>query len=126
MSSRPSEGQTGASGKPEPDVSRGDREFAALTSARDEYTDDRKPFEWQSRYTPEARRGINFEAWVLSVSLLLVLLLTGIFLGLSGQLVDAPIAGLGMVFHFDFRILAIFFAGWVGGATFSIKPGFLG
>jgi hypothetical protein len=107
-------------------------EFAALPVARDEYTDDRKLWEWASRYAPEARRGINIEACTLAIILVVVLLLTGLFLALAGSPLRIPLRWIStpndpasptgqIALQIEFRLLAIFFAGWVGGATFSIK-----
>jgi hypothetical protein len=99
-------------------------------AAKDEYTDDRKPWEWKSRYPSEARSAINCEAWVLIGMLVLALAGAGVCLGLSNQsialqLSNSPAAGTPstarLSWQADFRILAIFFAGWVGGTTFAIK-----
>jgi hypothetical protein len=107
------------------------RRFAAPVAARDEYTDERALWDWKSRYPADARCGINCEAWALGVWLLVVVSLAALFLSLSGQRLQIPLssvqyagkagASVGLVLSFEFRILALFFAGWVGGTTFSIK-----
>jgi hypothetical protein len=109
----------------------GQRRFAAPVSARDEYTDERALWDWKSRYDPEARYSINCEALALGASLSLVVSFTALFLSLSGQRLQIPlgsgpdtgkaVASASVLLNVDFRILAIFFAGWVGGTTFSIK-----
>ncbi len=85
-----------------------------------DYTDERQPWEWQSRYPPEARRTINQEAAILFALLLVTLLGAGICLGIGGPH-DYFFTLLGADVHISFRILAIFFTGCVGGTTFSIK-----
>jgi hypothetical protein len=109
----------------------GQRRFAAPVTARNEYTDERTLWDWKSRYAADARHSINCEAWVLGLGLLVVVSLAALFLTLSGQrlqipLISTPEAGkiaatVGVVLSIEFRVLAIFFAGWVGGTTFSIK-----
>lgn len=109
------------------------REFA-VSYAKDEYTDDRRPWEWQSKYPPEAHAEIKLEAWVLAVLLLFLIFLSTFFLGLSDQSLDIRLAGSAapetasttastkpLTFTVDFRFVAIFFVGAVGGVTFSIK-----
>lgn len=102
-------------------------------AAKDEYTDDRKPWEWQSRYPVEAQRSIKAEAIVLAVMLVIVLSFAAICVGLSGAALRVPFTFLSPIsssaptssdvpgLNIDFRIMAIFFTGWVGGTTFSIK-----
>jgi hypothetical protein len=92
----------------------------ATPLAKDEYTDDRKPWEWQSRYPNEARSGITREAWTLGVQLVLLLIFTGLALGLATRSLNVPI-GSQLTFNFEFRLVAIFLCGWVGGTAFSIK-----
>ena len=84
-----------------------------------DYTDDRKPWEWKSRYPEEARKLINTEARVLLGMLAVSLLADGICLGLAGQPVSIE-AG-GPEIWISFRILAIFCTGCIGGVTFSMK-----
>ena len=84
-----------------------------------DYTDGRKPWEWQSRFPDEARRRMNMEALALLAMLMVTLFFSGTFLGLAGQSVSVDIGGLKL--WISFRLLAIFFTGCVGGVTFSIK-----
>lgn len=117
---------------PQPDTS-----FTPPPIRVDPYTDDRKRWEWVSRYPAPARRGINFEAWLLSGMLALLLVLTGLGLGFAGQTFQIPLGSLApgqpaaqdatatsvspVSLSIDPRLLTVFFAGCVGGTTFSIK-----
>ncbi len=123
MSEAPPEQPSNASAAPAAGSKPHSGGFAAFALGKDEYTDERQPFEWKSRYAPEARRGINCEAAFLGFLLAIVVILTGFFLGLSGKPMSFPVKWLGpeVVFSIDFRLLAIFFSGWVGGVTFSVK-----
>lgn len=104
--------------------------FAAL-APKSEFADDRVRWDWKSKYPPEARREINFEARVLVALLAAFLLFDGLFLGLSGEAARVTIAWLPTVtneggttsanYVVGFRWFALFFAGSVGGVTFSIK-----
>lgn len=101
-------------------------EFVGVAPPKDEYTDNRRPGEWESRYPPEARREINVEAWCCGGMLVFSLLLGGMFLGLANQSLRVPLEWLVAtdpppILNVDFRFLAIFSVGCVGGATFSIK-----
>lgn len=84
-----------------------------------DYTDERPRWDWESRYPEEARQKMNAEAWVLVVALIVALCGAGFFLGLAGQhfSVDTWFGRLSI----SFRLIAIFFAGCVGGITFSMK-----
>lgn len=85
-----------------------------------DYTDGRKPWDWNSNFPAEARSLMNTEAYVLVGLLFFSLLGAGVFLGLADQ--NAAIdLGSGLKLWISFRLLAIFFAGTVGGVTFSIK-----
>lgn len=83
------------------------------------YTDGRKPWDWDSRYPPEARRLMNTEAWTLIGFLLLSLIGTSACLGLADEQYWIEIGSVHL--YISFRLLAIFSAGCVGGVTFSIK-----
>src|ERR1041385_5015074 len=89
-------------------------------SASSEYTDGRAAWDWPSKYPPEARRQINWEAAVLAVLLLLSLAGAGLFLSIASQN-EYHVALLGADAYVSFRLVAIFFTGCVGGTTFSIK-----
>ena len=89
----------------------------------DEHTDNRDLWDWKSKYPPEAKKKIRFEAKVLLIALIASLLATAVFLGLgknelsiTGSTTDAPPR-----FLLDPKLIAIFLAGCVGGVTHSIK-----
>ena len=84
-----------------------------------DYTDGRKPWEWQSKYPPEARREMNLEAIVLIAMLVISISGAGVCLGLVDQ--DVSISLGGPKLFVSFRFLTIFCTGSVGGVTFSIK-----
>lgn len=102
-------------------------QFAAPTIKGAEYTDGRLPGDWESKYPPPARRCINQEACVLGILLLLFSLLSGGTLGLSSSSMQIPVNflaganGIAPPLQIDFRIVATFFVGCLGGTTFSIK-----
>ena len=85
----------------------------------EELSDERKLWDWKSRYPEEAQRQSKFEAVVLAALLTITLLLAGIFVGLDGQSTRLNLNGLYV--SIKFRLLAIFFTGCAGGVTFSIK-----
>ena len=105
--------------------------FAGLPIRPDEYTDGRKLWDWRSKYAPDARKAINVEAVVLAGLLLASLVFSGIFLGLAGQSLQLQLGSLPapqasgaagpLTLIVEFRLLALFFTGSVGGTTFSIK-----
>lgn len=109
-------------------------ESASARGSADEYTDHRALWDWKTRYPPEACRQMRLEAAVLSICLAIFLVLCGLALGLRGQSASIPlewigsttnpnqnVAGAPLTLSIDFRLFAIFFAGSVGGTTFSIK-----
>ena len=100
-------------------VSSSDKELKLPSGDRREYTDDRKPWEWQSRYPPEAQRRMNTEAYTLIAMLVLSLIGTGVFLGLADEPCYLEVRTFKV--WVNFRILAVFCTGCVGGVTFSIK-----
>jgi len=91
----------------------------ALTGGQRDYTDGRKRWDWDSHFPIEARRLMNAEASLLIAMLLVSLIAAGAFLGLSDQSSWIAIGELRL--WINFRLLTTFFAGWVGGTTFSIK-----
>ena len=104
--------------------------FAVPGVKNTEYTDGRLPGEWESKYPPVARRSMNREAWALGSALLLLLILSGLLIGLSSHSLRIPMTWLGSwisagssvpMLDVEFRLLAIFFVGILGGTTFSIK-----
>jgi hypothetical protein len=84
-----------------------------------DYTDGRKPWDWESRYPVEARSLMSTEAMVLIGMLVVALLADGVCLGLAGQPVSIGVGGPQI--WVSCRLLAIFCTGWLGGVTFSMK-----
>jgi len=84
-----------------------------------DYTDARKPWDWDSHFPAEARSRMNAEAYALVVMLVVALFADGICLGLAGQPVSIDVGGPQI--WISFRLLAIFCTGCVGGVTFSMK-----
>lgn len=90
----------------------------ALGGAQD-YTDGRKPWQWESKYPPEARREMNVETCALITMLVISIVGAGFCLGLADQNVAISLGDAKLAI--SFRLLAIFCTGSVGGVTFSIK-----
>ena len=86
---------------------------------QEDYTDGRQQWEWESRYPPNARHELRREAVILTLFLLITICLAGITLGLDQEPLQQHIFGLEV--WINYRILAIFFTGCLGGVTFSIK-----
>lgn len=82
--------------------------------------DGRKPWEWQTKFPPEAKKLINREAWVAGGYLALFLMATFACAGFQGKTFEFNIAP-NVAFVLDTKLLAIFFTGALGGTTFSIK-----
>jgi len=101
----------------------GDREshseFTVPGTGTSDYTDGRLPGEWQSKFPKEARRRINAEAIILVVFFVFFCFTSGTLLGLSSQ--SGSLQLFGATVTVDFRLLAIFSVGCLGGTTFSIK-----
>lgn len=89
----------------------------------DEHSDNRKLWDWESKYPPEANKEIRFEAIFLIVSLVVSLLVAGLFLGLGGNVLKIPVPIIKdpPITQISCKLVAIFLAGCVGGLTFSIK-----
>ena len=85
-----------------------------------EYTDGRLLYDWRSHFPVDARKEINFEARILGLLLILMLILAGLSIGIVGTR-EYSFNLFAAEVHVSFRILAIFFAGGLGGTTFSIK-----
>lgn len=90
-----------------------------LAGGGHDYTDERKPWDWDSRYPSQARACMVTEARVLVAMLVVALFADGISLGLAGQPVSIDV-GKSQIW-ISFRLLAIFCTGCVGGVTFSMK-----
>ena len=109
------------------DESRDGRDFIGVAPSGDDYTDGRKPWDWKSRYPDDARRGINVEAACLVAYLVVSLMASSVCLSLGGRVVEFETSGLGLasgnalLLRVNFGFLSLFFVGWVGGTTFSIK-----
>lgn len=89
----------------------------------DEYTDNRKLWQWESKFPEAAQKAIQFEARVLVTSLVITLLAAGLFLGLGDAVFEfvIPIGETPPSLFVSCKLLATFFTGCVGGVTFSIK-----
>ncbi|WP_445803074.1 hypothetical protein [Yoonia sp.] len=89
----------------------------------DEYTDNRKLWQWESKFPDVAQKAIRFEARVLVTSLVVTLLAAGLFLGLGDAIfeIKIPIGETSPSLFVSCKLLATFFTGCVGGVTFSIK-----
>lgn len=87
--------------------------------ANQDYTDSRKLWEWESRYPVKARTEMRIEACVLLTLLFVALLGSGASLGFNGQSIALNVSGIQ--FWINFRLIAIFFVGILGGVTFSMK-----
>lgn len=112
--------------QPDPNDTR-PSEFSA-----DPYTDNRQAFDWKSRYDSSAVKCIRWEVGYLLTVLSIAMIFAGLAMAIepsrivlsTGFLtVDAvdessPVAARVVV---DFRFLALFFLGIIGGCTFSAK-----
>lgn len=85
----------------------------------DEYTDNRKLWEWDSKYPADARTEIKFEAKILASLLLIFLLAAGFFCGVISGPIRMTLLNVSV--SFSPITLATFFAGGLGGTTFSLK-----
>jgi hypothetical protein len=111
-----------------PQVEPGDPESGGQRMAPSkghDYTDNRRLWDWSSKYPPEARRRMNIEAFILGTALLLLTLFAGIALCISGTFSTIPVSisssSNPAVMNVDATLVATFLCGNVGGTTFSIK-----
>lgn len=104
--------------------------FSVPDRPADWYTDGRKPYEWKSKYDPEARLGIAYEEKRLLSYLGISLVLEACSLMLSAQAIGIPLpfsatsldsSPQQLSLTISCRVLVIFFAGWVGGTTYALK-----
>lgn len=109
-------------------------EFATISKSN-EYTDGRVRWDWQSKYPDEARREIKFEAWFLMFCFVVIVIIAAVFLSIANIVLQIPVewqvinysgnaegaSARAPFINVNFRIVAIFFVGMVGGTTFSIK-----
>ncbi len=88
-----------------------------------DYTDGRLPYDWPSKFPPEARKHIHREAIILAVVLVIAIALTAIALIFSGNTYPISLPSLGptATATIDPHLIVVFFCGTVGGTTFSIK-----
>ena len=90
-----------------------------LVGSDEDLTDGRGPWEWKSRYPAETHKKIKCEAVVLVIMLALALIVAGGCIGLDAQ--SIVLEWEDTKFTVSFQLLATFFAGCVGGVTFSMK-----
>lgn len=90
---------------------------------KDEYTDGRDPWIWESKFPPKAKTEIKTEAWILFIGLALALILSGVSIGLGDQSLKIALntSEPPLVLTLNAKVFAMFFTGCVGGLTFSIK-----
>jgi hypothetical protein len=106
-------------------------ETFAVPGKQETYTDGRKPGDWNTRYQPEARKCINIEATILCVVLVILTVISGILLGLTGETIDIPISALASRssdgssiapnLHVNATLLLTYFVGCLGGTMYAIK-----
>lgn len=96
----------------------------------DTYTDGRRSYDWKSKYDPEARVEIAHERNLLLVYLSVSLILAAFSLMLCSQVIRLTLPFNAVSFNGNIQqmtltisgqILAVFFAGSVGGTTFALK-----
>ena len=91
-----------------------------------DHNDGRKKWEWESKYPSKAWSEIKFESLVLLTLVLILILIAGLFMGLTGEKVDfrllqkTDLSG-EPVLTIQFSLLATFLVGSAGATTFSIK-----
>lgn len=93
-------------------------------SSDHDYSDGRKLGEWNTKYPPQARSCINTEACLLAIWLIVLILFSGLSLAAASSRSSTSIPIFSsdpQVLIIDWRLIAIFLCGGVGGATFSIK-----
>jgi hypothetical protein len=111
----------------------GPAQFATPGRPVDDNTDARPLWYWKSKYPDEARREIGRERFILLGYLACAIIFAALFLTLAGQSLQIPLgravaseagssgAGSPLLVTIEFRVVAGFFLGWVGGTTFAIK-----
>lgn len=98
----------------------------------DPYTDNRQAFDWKSRYDPSAVKCIRWEVGYLLTVLTVAMLLAGLAMAVepSKIVISTGVQAVDVVddssqatvrIVVDFRFLALFFLGIIGGCTFSAK-----
>lgn len=113
-----------------PEFARPPTQFSSPGRPSDSYTDGRMPWDWKSKFDPEAQLGIAYEQRLLLLYLVLSLILTAFSLSLAGQEIRIPLAFNAvsadgspqqLSLAASCPILAQFFGGWLGGTTFALK-----
>jgi hypothetical protein len=104
-------------------TSPGDAPPMAAPGKATDYTDGRAPYDWPSKFPPQACTHICWEAGILASTLLVLIFLTSIALIFSGTTysVALPMLGPNVTANIDPRMIVLFLCGAVGGTTFSIK-----
>jgi hypothetical protein len=104
--------------------------FSTPGRPSDSYTDGREPWDWKSKFDPEARIEIAYEEKRLLIYLALSLVLAAVSLSIGDQeiRISLPFNAASadgnsqqLSLAVNCRILAQFFVGWVGGTTFALK-----
>lgn len=113
-----------------PRVAKPPAQFPTPGRPAETYMDGRRPYDWKSKYDPEARVEIAYEEKRLLGYLSMSLALAAFSLMLSGQAIRIPLAFNAvssdgnlqqLSLTISCHILAVFFVGWVGGTTFALK-----
>jgi len=107
--------QSGNGEAPEPSQ----KSFRGVDPTRG-FDDGRKPWDWRSKFPPEAQRLIRREAIIAGCYLVVFLVLTFCCAGLGGRRFTVQISET-VPFTIDMKLIAIFCTGALGGTTFSIK-----
>jgi hypothetical protein len=115
-------GPTGVAVAPAPTQPNGAPPMAVPGKTTD-YTDGRAPYDWQSKFPAEARKYICREAFILAITLVVLICFTTITLVFSGATypVALPASGPNVTANVDPRAIVLLLCGAVGGTTFSIK-----
>jgi hypothetical protein len=128
-----SEEHPGGEGAPDPRQGEGgpSARFSTPGAPSDDYTDDRPRWEWKSKYPDDARKEIWYEEKLLLIYLTISILVGAFALSLSGQLIaiNLPFSAVSadgastqpLRMTLSSHVVAIYFIGFLGGTTFSIK-----
>jgi len=124
-------GDTGFAEQQGPDLPESPAQFSTPDGPAGGYTDNRAPWEWQSKYPEEARREIKYEVRRLLVYLGVSVGVAAFSLALSGQVIKItlPLSAISvdgnslqpLALTISCQVVALYFVGCVGGTTFSLK-----
>ncbi len=94
-----------------------------IPAKSDEHTDNRKHWDWKSKYPPEAKKKMCCEAAYLALFLTLSILITGFLWGLGEKVFEIPISNTQAptILWINCKLVATFFVGCIGGFVLSIK-----